>query len=77
MTIQLENGWAQWDWQIGTFRAFISGVIYGNSTGDINTAAELAAMLLPDTVLTAEQIAELEDEKAALLSITQNQEEAI
>lgn len=66
MTIQLENGWVQWDWQIGTFRAEINGVITGNFTGDIMTAAELAARLLPETVLTPEQITELELEKSML-----------
>jgi hypothetical protein len=70
MTIQLENGWAQWDWQIGTFRADINGEIYGKFTGDIMTAAELSVRLLPETALTQEQIAELELEKSSFEEIS-------
>lgn len=57
--------WAQWDNQIGTFRAEVGGKILGLSTGDIPTALELAKSLEPEYFLTEEQIADLEAEKGA------------
>lgn len=41
MTIQIENGWLQYDNQIGTFRGEVSGVTYGNYTNEFSTAESL------------------------------------
>lgn len=44
--IAIPGGWAQWDYQIGTFRAEVDGVVHGAFTGDIGTVEALAAVLL-------------------------------
>lgn len=73
MTILLDDGWAEWDWQLGTFRAQINNNITGKYTGDINTVEELAIRIFP-TILTAEQILELNKEKQNMQSYTINKE---
>ena len=59
MTIEIDGGYAQWDYQIGTFRADIGGVVYGLYTADIMHPTEFPF------VLTDEQIAALLQEKEA------------
>jgi hypothetical protein len=55
MTIKLENGWVQWDGQIGTYRAEINGTIYGTHTGHLTTVEELQAAI-PVELTEAEQL---------------------
>jgi hypothetical protein len=43
--IAIEGGWAQWDYQIGTYRAEVNGVIYGVFTDEISTVNEFEAIL--------------------------------
>ena len=43
--IAIEGGWAQWDYQIGTYRAEVNGVVYGVFTDEIGTVNELEAIL--------------------------------
>jgi hypothetical protein len=58
--LQLANGgWAQWDNQIGTYRAEIAGVLYGRCAGDV-----LDPSALPE--VTADEIAELVAERVAV-----------
>lgn len=57
--ILFDGGWAQWDYQIGTFRAEFDGVIYGVYTGEYPTAAALSAVI----PLSTDQAAELEAER--------------
>ncbi len=57
--ICLTNGWAQWDYQIGTFRAMVGDVIYGKFTNDLPSATDLAGLIQ----LTDEQVMQLEIEK--------------
>lgn len=63
MTIELENGWAQWDYQIGTFRAEIGSDVYGLFTGDIATPDDLETAI--GITLTQSQKDELAAEKLA------------
>lgn len=58
--IVLSNGWAQWDYQIGTFRAMVGDVIYGKYTDDLPNAIDLARFV----PLTSEQIDDLQAEKS-------------
>jgi hypothetical protein len=44
--IAIPNGWAQYDYQIGTFRAQVGDTLIGEFTGHIPTADALAALLL-------------------------------
>ena len=44
--IPISGGWAQWDYQLGTFRADIFGRVYGSFTGDIPTLKDLEDILL-------------------------------
>jgi len=59
--IEIKNGWAQWDAQIGTFRAEIDGVVYGTFTGSMPTASDLSDAL--PSPLTSKQIIALSEEK--------------
>lgn len=59
--ISIPNGWAQWDQAIGTYRAEKDGVVYGNYTGEIETIAQLEAVL--GLEFTDGEVADLESEK--------------
>ena len=61
MTIQIENGWLQYDNQIGTFRGERNGVIYGTYTNEFETAEELVSAI--DVTLSQNEISDLEHEK--------------
>jgi len=53
--------YAQWDYQLGTFRAEVGGVVYGTYTGEFTTAAALLAA----AGLPPEMADELEAQKVA------------
>lgn len=59
--ITFSGGWAQWDYQIKTFRGEKNGVLHGKYSGEFVTAQEIAddmALTLSETELT-----ELNNEK--------------
>lgn len=61
MTIEIENGWLQYDNQIGTFRGMKDGVLYGTFTNEITTAQALADAM--GVILSAQELSELQAEK--------------
>jgi len=62
MTLEILNGWMQYDNQIGTFRGEKDGVIYGTYTNEITTAQALADAM--GVELTEQELADLQAEKA-------------
>lgn len=63
--------YAQWDYQLGTFRAEVDGVVYGRFTGEFLHASDLLAA----AGLPAELAPSLEAEKAAWESTRPAEEE--
>lgn len=61
--ITFANGWAQWDYQIGTFRAQVDGVIYGTVARQYLTVEALSAAC--GVAFDPEQVSDLMAEKAA------------
>lgn len=61
MSIEIKNGWMQYDNQVGTFRGVCDGVVYGTYTDEIITAQALADAM--GVSLTETQLADLEAEK--------------
>lgn len=59
--IKIENGWMQYDHQIGTFRGEKSGTVYGLYTGEIETAQALVDAM--GVTLTEQELADLKAEK--------------
>lgn len=53
--IEIEGGWAQWDYQIGTYRAEVNGVIYGTYTGEIETLEAFQVLLAGLGIVLLEQ----------------------
>lgn len=54
--IPIPGGWAQWDYQVGTFRASVFDRVYGNFTGDIPTLKDLEdALLITEGISLSEQ----------------------
>jgi hypothetical protein len=64
MTIQIENGWLQYDYQLGTFRGEHNGLIYGNYSNEHETAFSLVDAM--DVELTEQELADLQSEKVQL-----------
>lgn len=61
MTIQIENGWVQYDNQIGTFRGERNGVIYGEYTGEFSTAINLIVAM--NVSIKEKELEDLQNEK--------------
>ncbi len=43
--ISISGGWAQWDWQLETFRAETNGVVVGTYTGELPEIQDLEAAI--------------------------------
>jgi hypothetical protein len=58
--IEIPGGWAQYDYQIGTYRAEVNGVIYGTYTNEIATIEHLQILLAGFGVeLSAQDVSDL------------------
>lgn len=62
--IEIPGGWAQWDQQIGTYRAEVNGIVYGTYTGEIETLEAFQILLAGLGITLSEQdIADLTAQK--------------